>query len=100
MTRFLTSLALALSIAVCAAGCGSGVTSKCWGDAMGVNFCTHFVQQHFWTGTVAITDARYPVPGSDSGLSVSDQLSTTTGIASTLGGSIAGEVAQHVVVAP
>ncbi len=82
------------------AGCGSGVTSKCWGDPMGVNFCTHFVQQHFWTGAVAITDARYPVAGPDSGLSVSDQLSTSTGIASTLGGSIAGEVAQHVVVAP
>jgi len=56
------------------------------------------VQQHFWTGAVAVTDARYPVPAS--GLAISDQLSTTTGIASALGGSIVGEAAQHVVVAP
>ncbi len=79
-------------------GCSAAVTSRCWGDSMGVNFCTHFVQQHFWTGAVAITDARYPARSD--GLSISDQLSTTTGIASTLGGSIVGEVAQHVVVAP
>ena len=89
-----------LALAMAAAGCGSGVTSRCWGDPMGVNFCTHFVQQHFWTGTVAITDATYPAADRAGGLSISDQLSTTTGIASTLGGSIAGEVAQHIVVAP
>ena len=96
----LAVLIVMLALAIDATGCGSGVTSRCWGDSMGVNFCTHFVQQHFWTGTVAITDASYPLPGRAAGLSISDQLSTTTGIASTLGGSIAGEIAQHVVVAP
>ena len=98
MSRPLKKAVLILALATGAAGCGAGVTSRCWGDAMGVNFCTHFVQQHFWTGAVAITDARYPAPAS--GLSISDQLSTTTGIASALGGSIVGEAAQHVVVAP
>ncbi len=97
MRRAVVMAAIALLLA---AGCGSGVTEKCWGDPMGVNYCTIFVQQHFWTGTVAITDAKYPAPGPISGTQISGQLSTSTGIVSTVGGSVAGEVAQHVVVAP
>jgi hypothetical protein len=94
------SIILMAVAAFCAAGCGSGVTQKCWGDPMGDNFCTAFVQQHFYTGGVAITVAKYPAPGPLSGLQISGQLSTSTGLASTLGGSVAGEIAQHVVIAP
>ena len=63
------------------------------GDPMGDNFCTEFVQQHLWTGGVAITVAKYPVPGPVSGLQISGEVSTSTGIASSVGGSIAGEAA-------
>ncbi|MGB3551697.1 MAG: hypothetical protein WA993_13470 [Candidatus Binatus sp.] len=89
-----------MALAIAAAGCGSGVAQKCWGDPMGDNFCTEFVQQHLWTGGVAITVAKYPVPGPVSGLQISGEVSTSTGIASSVGGSIAGEAAQHVVVVP
>jgi hypothetical protein len=34
------------------------------------------------------------------GVETSDQLSVSTGIVSTLGGSVLGEAAQHIVVAP
>jgi hypothetical protein len=83
-----------IALALVVAGC-SGETQRCWGTPNGVNYCTTFVQQHFWTGAVAITDARYT-----QGISVSNQLATSTGVASTLGGEVFGEVASHVAIAP
>jgi len=78
-------------------GCGAE-TQRCWGSPNGVNYCMSFVQQHFWTAAVAITDARYP--DGARGLSISNQLAPSTGIASTLGGEVFGDVASHIAVAP
>ena len=86
---------IAIALAVLLAGCG-GVTEHCWGDENGVNYCTSFTHERPWTGGVAMTSARPTQPG----VQVSDQLSTSTGIVSTLGGSMLGEAAQHVVIAP
>ena len=86
---------LILAVVTALAGCGP-VTEHCWGDKNGVNYCTSFTHERPWTGGVAMTSARPTQPG----VQVSDQLSTSTGIVSTLGGSMLGEAAQHVVIAP
>lgn len=87
-------LRLCLLFSILCSGCANS-SGKCWADQNKVAYCTSFVQQHFWTGAVAMTSYNKPPD-----VAVSDQLATSTGIASTLGGSVLGEVAQHVVVAP